>query len=149
MSELAFATNLRDRFRALYGAKGDWQRFEDKLSVGIPDVNAIANGVEWWLELKQMDAMPPRRIDIGLRPEQKVWLQRSARVGRRVAVLVAIKGHGYYFLPPMSIWVKSIDVAYFLQLDKRHFKTAEELLTFTFNNAAGVQWNDNRLGLTR
>lgn len=149
MSENSFVTNLRDKFRAVYGSSGDWQRLEDKLSLGIPDINAIANGQEWWLEAKYLDSLPQRRIDVGLRPEQKIWLQRGHKVGRRTALIVHIKGSGYYFIPPMSVWCKSIDVSYFLQMDMRKFKTAEELVVFIFTDAAGVPWNDNRLGLMR
>lgn len=149
MSENNFVINLRNKFRTMYGADGDWQRLEDKLSVGIPDINAVANGQEWWLEAKYMDAMPPRRMNAGLKPAQKIWLQRSAKVGRRTGMLLGVRGHGNYFIPPVSLWVGAIDVAYFAELDKRRFATADTLLHFVFNEAANVVWKQHGLQLMK
>lgn len=62
-------------------------RVENPACPGTPDLNACINGVEFWIEFKQVKAMPKRDdtpVFSGcLRPEQVVWLYKRSRVGGR------------------------------------------------------------------
>lgn len=51
---------------------------------GIPDFNACCDGVEFWVELKVVNAGKK----IGLRPEQVGWLIKRSKTGGRCFVLV-------------------------------------------------------------
>jgi hypothetical protein len=72
-----------------------WQRLEDGSSLGIPDINFCWQGVECWIEAKQMDLekLPKREatpVRIGLRPEQSLWLEERKRAGGHAYVLAKI-----------------------------------------------------------
>lgn len=56
-----------------------WQRIESTTSSGIPDLNGIHNGIEFWVELK---IGIPR-----LRPAQVAWHTKAKAQGRRVFIL--------------------------------------------------------------
>lgn len=56
---------------------------------GVPDLNYCLNGYEGWIECKATDT---RAVD--LRPEQVAWLERRARAGGRVTVMVRRKHSG-------------------------------------------------------
>lgn len=56
-----------------------WMRIESTTGSGIPDLNGIHNGIEFWVELK---IGTPR-----LRPAQVAWHTRAKAQGRRVFVL--------------------------------------------------------------
>ena len=61
-----------------------WQRVETGgTGRGIPDINGCLDGVEVWIENKATDGWTA-----GLRPEQVGWIDRRARAGGRVFVLV-------------------------------------------------------------
>lgn len=70
----------------------DIQRFEDKLSKGIPDSNICApGGKEFWFEGKFLPKYPARQstpVRVGLRLEQCNWLITRARHGARCFVWV-------------------------------------------------------------
>jgi len=70
------------------------QRIEDSLSVGIPDINVCAGGVETWIEVKYKKAFPVRAntpIKMGLRPAQLVWAHRRNKQGGRSWILSRIE----------------------------------------------------------
>ena len=80
-----------------------YQRFEDKLSPGIPDLNIcipamcrICGSQEWWLELKWLASLPEKLgstpVVVGLRKEQRLWLRAAARAGRNCAVVCRVAG---------------------------------------------------------
>lgn len=61
-----------------------WQRIETGgTGRGIPDINGCLDGIEVWVENKATDGWTA-----GLRPEQVGWIDRRARAGGRVFVLV-------------------------------------------------------------
>lgn len=61
-----------------------WQRVETGgTGRGIPDINGCMDGVEVWVENKATDGWTA-----GLRAEQVGWIDRRARAGGRVFVLV-------------------------------------------------------------
>lgn len=67
------------------------QRFEDKLSLGIPDSNICFQGKEFWFEGKHLKAYPARegtRVRVGLRPEQFIWLYTRKSLGARCYIWV-------------------------------------------------------------
>lgn len=53
------------------------------ISMGVPDLNFCADGVEGWIECKQTEGWA-----VTLEPEQISWLTRRARNGGRVFVAV-------------------------------------------------------------
>ncbi len=83
-------------FREECGAFGHFERIENRVNVGTPDVNYALNGArgEGWIELKDIDKAPAR-ADTILRIEhvtevQKEWWLTRARAGGRVWVLLRI-----------------------------------------------------------
>lgn len=71
----------------------DVQRFEDKFTPGIPDLNVhIPGRGDVWIELKYANHSNP--IAIGLRREQYIWL-RSAALAGRLCYLIARAGEWY------------------------------------------------------
>jgi hypothetical protein len=85
-----------------------YQRIEDKLSPGIPDLNIhIPRGTgDVWIELKHVDEVPRYEngnIDIGLRPEQFIWLRDAKKAGRNV-VLIARVGKDWYSWRDVGAW---------------------------------------------
>jgi hypothetical protein len=79
-----------------------WQRFEDSLSVGIPDINICYKGKEVWIEAKQFDEskLPKRErtpVRIGLSAEQCLWLTQRRMAGGHVAVLLKLGRTWYLF----------------------------------------------------
>ena len=93
MSEDAMWGTMRDKLNKL-GAH--YQRFEDKLAEGIPDVNVKLPGVEVerWVELKHISGWPKRENTLvtpgDLRPAQVVWLTVGQRVGRDVRIVLRV-----------------------------------------------------------
>lgn len=67
------------------------QRFEDKLSSGIPDSNICYEGHEFWFEGKFLRAYPMRantRVQVGLKHDQRNWLNARKRAGGTCIVWV-------------------------------------------------------------
>jgi len=98
MAELLLSKQLVHNLRR-FGAHV--QRIEDKLSVGVPDINVALNGYEVWLELKEFTW--PKRADtpvhIPLRPFQLAWIRARTQVGGIVYVVAreTITGTVYVF----------------------------------------------------
>lgn len=78
--------------------RGDWdaQRHEDELSTSIPDVSFARNGVDGWLELKTIAALPKRAstpITLKhLRSGQVNWLESRGRRGAGACWLLLAVG---------------------------------------------------------
>jgi hypothetical protein len=76
--------------RAKFAAAGcHIQRFEDKLSTGIPDSNICYRGREFWFEGKFLPKYPVRLatpVRLGLKPDQCNWLTLRSRAGARCYV---------------------------------------------------------------
>lgn len=69
------------------------ERVENGVSVGMPDVYAVGQGVSCWVELKASEALPKRPSTPllggdGLTVEQRNWHMDHARFGGRSFVLV-------------------------------------------------------------
>jgi hypothetical protein len=81
---------------ALVAVRWHFQRLEDAITRGIPDVNIhLPGGPDWWLELKCTVSGP-----VTLRPEQYVWLLKASAAGRKVGVLVRYGPRWYLFTSP-------------------------------------------------
>jgi len=81
------------------------QKFEDKYSVGIPDVNVCKDGMEAWIELKVAD-FPSRMgslIHTHMRDYQKSWNLNRLLAGGHCYLLVGI-GNGAYLIRWSSIF---------------------------------------------
>lgn len=82
IKESSFWTYLKkyfDKHKVLY------DRIEPTVP-GTPDVNAIHNGKEIWIELKSEDG-----YKIGIKPWQIRWAKRRARAGSHVYLLIKRK----------------------------------------------------------
>jgi hypothetical protein len=90
-SEKAAVKTLRKHMLARWPG-AHWQRLEDALSVGVPDITVMIPGLgELWIEAKEVDALPKRPatpIRCGLKKEQKIWLEAAQKAGREVCVMV-------------------------------------------------------------
>lgn len=93
MSEATARTHFSEKLKK-WNPRCDVQRIEDKFSAGIPDMNAHVPGYgDWWIEAKALKEYPKRLVSfvqIGLRREQVIWLERRKRAGGQVLVLVRI-----------------------------------------------------------
>lgn len=71
--------------------KGHWQRIENLVDVGTPDVNGCLNGEEIWIELK-IDLPGNKLVKDLLRPSQKIWFfKRIVQGAKNLFVLVKTK----------------------------------------------------------
>lgn len=87
------------------GSAVHYQRFEDKLTPGIPDLNIkFRNGLEAWVELKYVVAPAPSNIvNIGLRREQYIWM-REGKLAGRLCYLLARIGSIWYLWSDEFSW---------------------------------------------
>jgi hypothetical protein len=111
------------------------QRFEDKLTGGIPDTNVCLRGSEFWLEGKALREWPKREttlVKVGLRPDQALWLDNRVRAG----------GHAFVWIKTPTVWILSTRF-----FDLRDGITRADLLTEpVFMTAAGlVDYLEGRL----
>lgn len=82
-----------------------YQRFEDKHSPGIPDVNIHIPDPGYgdiWIEMKH--AMPNKKgmINLHLRPEQYNWMYSADRAGRACFLLARVLGDWYLWDEPLA-----------------------------------------------
>lgn len=77
---------------------GHWQRHEDLLSEGVPDVSYTIKGASGWVELKYLPKTPPEQHTATIRhftKEQRNWLVDCGRNGGRAWLLLQL-GKSYY-----------------------------------------------------
>jgi hypothetical protein len=98
VSEQAATSTLRKTFVDRYGAHV--QRFEDKMTAGIPDMNVKVPGChELWLEGKYLKDFPKREttpVKCGLRPDQALWLNERAHRGGAAFCWVRVRDERWY-----------------------------------------------------
>lgn len=88
--------NLWNRLRTGVSKHGHWNRVENMVGVGIPDVNyCLPAGIEGWLELKFRKEPPARPTTAaftngGLRDDQIIWINRRAQLGGRVHIFAQV-----------------------------------------------------------
>lgn len=85
-----------DRVRELLdiGERSDLVRVENSAWPGTPDVSYCLDGVEGWIELKQVEKWPirpatPLRVE-HFTAQQRAWLTRRSVAGGRVWVLLRV-----------------------------------------------------------
>ena len=91
MSEKSDWVLLRDKMK--FYPRDRWDRMENGVGVGMPDINFCMNGKEGWIEIKS--PTEPKRPDTPLfgsnhpvSQEQKNWFKRQALAGGRAYVLI-------------------------------------------------------------
>jgi hypothetical protein len=94
MSEVSMRHTMGRHIKAL-GSGAQWQRIEDSLSVGVPDIYCCISGISSWIEAKYVDPdklpkRPDTPVRIGLKPEQALWLRNHALAGGHAYVLCKI-----------------------------------------------------------
>lgn len=104
------------------------QRIEDKTMPGIPDVNIHFPLIgDVWLELKYVDGLPRNlvtgKVEIGLRPEQYIWLKEAREAGRNCFLVVRI-GAGWYYWDDVSSWELAKHPASWQALARKAYKVA-------------------------
>lgn len=72
-----------------------WQRVENTVGTGVPDVNGCKNGVEVWVELKEGVKLSSGIVRIKIRREQNAWLLRRHRAGGLVYLGIRVNKHNY------------------------------------------------------
>lgn len=102
-SEASLWRNLK---RGTKGTGIDWQRHEDKYSVGIPDLSFGLDGIGGWVELKYREAFP-QDPDQAVRcrhftHEQRAWLKRRGRASGHCFLLWQI-GKEYFLFDWRSV----------------------------------------------
>ncbi len=84
-----------------------YQRIEDKLTPGIPDLNIHVPGQgDVWIELKYLDTLPRtdnNKVTIGLSREQFIWLRDASQAGRTVWLMARI-GRDWYGWKDVDSW---------------------------------------------
>ena len=97
MSEQTAWTTMRGHLTSLPG-RVHIQRFEDKLTGGIPDTNVCWAGHEFWMEAKFVKDLPKRpttKVKVGLRPDQALWLETRQRAGSLAFVWIRVRDYGW------------------------------------------------------
>jgi len=75
-----------------------YQRIEDAVTAGVPDLYLCLNGVSYWFELKQLDAFPARAstpVQLHYRWNQVLWGRHELRAGGRYGLITQI-GREYF-----------------------------------------------------
>ncbi len=92
------------------GTRWHVQSHEDRFSVGIPDLSYGFDGVNGWIELKQIKEWP-KRPDTPAKPdkytpEQVNWLMRRGRKAGHCYVLVRVGSNEHFLFN----WTEARDV---------------------------------------
>lgn len=100
-SEKAFWVRIRPRL--IEAARGGrWDRVENGVCVGMPDVNFCIEGCEGWIELKWARKLPGTRSgkgvfeytgNHGLTREQENWATAQKQAGGHVVIIAGAHDH--------------------------------------------------------
>lgn len=115
------------------------QRFEDKLTPGIPDVNVHLTDVgDVWVELKHIG----RDGKVWLRKEQRIWLREGKMCGRLCMLLAradkAVKGweSGWYVFTDINSWDMAVHgMTYTVSGRRVAFNSPDEVVYWMLNKA--------------
>lgn len=66
-----------------------WQRIENTIGNGVPDVNGCFGGVDFWIELKVLEGVRKRSFRRPLSGPQCAWLTKRWRAGGACFVMAA------------------------------------------------------------
>ena len=107
-------TNATRTLRAHLKAQGEHaQRFEDKLTPGIPDTGTTINACWVWLEGKFIKDLPARDntlVRFGSKGEdrlihQRNWLTAHRKAGGLAFWWVRVRDGGWYLFPDKFNWL--------------------------------------------
>lgn len=88
---------LYKAFRKLHDI--DWQRVENAVGSGTPDVEVCFRSVSFWIELKIAEPYKTKdAFKVKFRPLQVPWLTRRTNRGGRAFVLIR-EGRDTYLIP--------------------------------------------------
>lgn len=74
----------------------DWQRVENGVGGGTPDVEVCFRGIGFWIELKVAEARKRgNTCNVSYRPLQLPWLKRRTKKGGRAFVLIQYRDKRY------------------------------------------------------
>jgi hypothetical protein len=85
---------------------GLFERVENLLADGMPDVNFVTNRVEGWIELKWVEKWPVKAssvVKVGVKPGQRVWWKKRREMGSNVFVFVRI-GDWFGLFDAYAVW---------------------------------------------
>lgn len=92
---------LRERMKTF----GHFDRIENMVGVGMPDVTYAVQGAEGFIELKWRARWPRTPADVvtldHFTPQQRIWIKQRRKAGGRVYVLLLVdcKPREYLLLP--------------------------------------------------
>lgn len=79
-------------------------RVENPANPGTPDLNCCYQGVEFWIEFKQVKGVPKREITPVftncLEPHQALWAMLRSRAGGRCTVVGYVESLDEFFIIP-------------------------------------------------
>lgn len=83
-----------------------WQRVENSVGPGTPDVNYCYDGKEGWIELKCLGVMHIRKA-------QHIWLARRAKALGRCVLLIGTRSGDLIYIPGKCFLEYSKPVDYY------------------------------------
>lgn len=90
MAERDLWATMRDKV----ATHGHFERIENMVGIGRPDVNYCVNGFEGNIELKQVPAWPVKSEKVleikHFSPQQRLWIRKRVAAGGRVYVLLEV-----------------------------------------------------------
>ena len=95
-------TSLWNTFKRNMKPYGVYDRHEDKLNLGVPDVSYVMrNRISGWIELKYVVEYPKRENTLfrikHFTQEQKAWLRRRGTAGDNCWLLLQVGRHYWLF----------------------------------------------------
>jgi hypothetical protein len=90
MSEQSMWHRIKDK----YGHVGHWQRIENVIDKGVPDINFCVAGIEGWIELKEIPHWPRSKytpVKFRWEKEQRFWARKRGAAGGNVWLLLRVK----------------------------------------------------------
>ena len=135
MSESNATKTLKKALRVY--PKIHFQRFEDKLTPGIPDLNFCYLGKEFWLEGKHLKTLPARgssRVRFGQKGEPRLahqchWLNARKDAGGRAFLWLRIDDAGWFVLND-GFRVLIDGLTKDALLGRRNFKFAKDVVKY-------------------
>lgn len=65
-------------------------RVENRVAEGMPDVHYLRDGSSGWIELKYLADWPDKKLSIGLRTGQSIWLDDYAKNNGQCWILLRV-----------------------------------------------------------
>lgn len=122
--------------RALDNRNWAYQRLEDRITPGIPDVNVhVPDLGDVWIELKEIEQKSANSFLVGLEREQFIWLRQGILDGRKCGLLGRLGNDWLLFGGIEALRrAKAPQTKESLYRDCVLFKSADEFLSFAQTN---------------